>query len=137
MYLWPTERLLAPDLVYAQAVMECGHRSFEEDLDTLLRDRQKTGPLQAPSIKWLAERIPGWSYEHVRRMSIGERTRSSDFIEAVAAALGVAPDYFLEYRIWRVEVAMKENPEIADECYGLLMSLLDREKAPAKKRGKR
>ena len=53
------------------------------------------------------------------------RRMNSQAIETVrrlAAALGVEPDYFLEYRIWRVQEIMRRCPELVDDVYDFLVN---------------
>lgn len=58
-------------------------------------------------------------------------------VKAVAKYMGLEPDYFMEYRLWRVQEIARQNPELADEVYDLLIAYADREgseggKKPAK-----
>jgi transcriptional regulator with XRE-family HTH domain len=43
-----------------------------------------------------------------------------ELLEAIARRLGVAPDYFLEYRQRRVEEALRRDPAALDDLYSKL-----------------
>jgi transcriptional regulator with XRE-family HTH domain len=45
------------------------------------------------------ERLGGVSYETLRKALAGERKPSASLMEAVASALGISPEYFVEYRL--------------------------------------
>ena len=94
---------------------------FIDALGGLLREQQQTGPLGAVNLRAFFAGIPHWSYEHLRKMVIGERTLTAPAIEAMAGVLGVAPDYFAEYRIHRIAEAMKTRPDLVDAFYDVLV----------------
>jgi transcriptional regulator with XRE-family HTH domain len=45
------------------------------------------------------ERLGGVSYETLRKALAGERKPSASLMETVASALGISPEYFVEYRL--------------------------------------
>lgn len=70
----------------------------------------------------------GVSSSVVSRYLKGERGckmdyRTAETIAKLAEVLGVEPDYFLEYRAWRVSEIMKQRPALADKVYDLLIRL--------------
>lgn len=46
------------------------------------------------------------------------------FMEVIAAALGIRPDYFMEYRLRRCTEYLKKNPEYLNECYAKIKGAL-------------
>ena len=42
-------------------------------------------------------------------------------VEKLAHALGVAPEYFREYRAWQVREIARQAPELVDRIYDLLI----------------
>lgn len=52
-----------------------------------------------------------------RRMN----SQSVPIVKKLAAALGVEPDYFLEYRVHRIEAAMKTRPDLVNAFYNVLV----------------
>lgn len=76
-----------------------------------------------PAQIWAAADLsPAVIYRYFR----GERGRrinsqAARTIEKLAAALGVRPDYFLEYRVWRVQELVREHPALADDVYDYLV----------------
>ncbi len=67
-------------------------------------------------------RLEGWEYETLRKQVAGERTLQPEAIEAMASALHVTPEYFLEYRRHQIEKSISDHPELVDLVYDLLVS---------------
>lgn len=42
-------------------------------------------------------------------------------VEKLAAALGVEPEYFVEYRLWQVQEIARQAPELVDQIYDILI----------------
>ncbi len=79
---------------------------------------------------WVAAGIsPGAlsRYLHGSRGTTAIDWRGAATIEKLAAALGVEPSYFIEYRMWEIRQAAKLFPLLADEMYDLLMGYVGRE----------
>lgn len=91
-------------------------------LATALRDLLTERGMSVTDL-WLAAQIsPAVIYRYLS----GERGRRVNSqavatIEKLAAVLGVPPDYFLEYRQWRVQEISRRHPELVDEVYDLLV----------------
>lgn len=101
-------------LAYAQ-------KAFADALADLLR--QEAGdPRARVNLRQFFKRVKGWEYETLRKQISGERTLKPEAIEAMAEALGVAPEYFVEYRRYQIEEAIASHPEIVDLFYDLLVS---------------
>lgn len=85
---------------------------------------QKEGGESAASVslRKFSQRLTGWGYETLRKQLGNQRALQPQLIEAVANALGVQAEYFLEYRRHRVEQAIVANPEIVDLMYDLVIS---------------
>lgn len=96
-------------------------RPFAEALGELLR-AQQGDPLGSISLRTFFAHIPEYSYDALRKMVRGKIPLQPQAIEAMAAALGVSPEYFLEYRAWQVRKGLKRHPELADEVYEKLMA---------------
>lgn len=47
--------------------------------------------------------------------------RGARTIERLAAVFGLEPDYFIEYRVWRVCDIARRNPCLVDRVYHLLV----------------
>lgn len=106
------------------------NQPFPEALGDLLR-AQQADPIGIISLRALFSQIEGYSYDALRKMVRGELTLQPAAIEAMAAALGVPPEYFLEYRAWQLQEGLKRHPELADKVYDMLMAsfeLLDERK---------
>jgi transcriptional regulator with XRE-family HTH domain len=62
-----------------------------------------------------------------RYLSSGRGTtiddRSATTIEKIAAALDVEPDYFLEYRRWRIQCLALAHPGFVDDFYDLIIEM--------------
>lgn len=74
---------------------------------------------------WVAADLGGPS--GVYRYLNGDRARrvnsqSARCIERIARALGVPPDYFLEYRAWRLRDITCWNAALADEWYDAIVA---------------
>lgn len=73
-------------------------------------------------------RAAGLDRATVSRYISGDRadvtdTRAARTIEKIAAALEVEPDYFLEYRRWRVQSLALAHPDFVDDFYNLIMEM--------------
>jgi hypothetical protein len=66
---------------------------------TLLIDAGIVTRMGNPDWTTLARRMPDVNYESLRKAVVGERTPSEKIILATAAALGVKPTVFVEYRL--------------------------------------
>jgi transcriptional regulator with XRE-family HTH domain len=94
------------------AMADRTQRPFVEELPDLLRDRQL-------SVRQLA-RDTGVTSSHFSRLlrGIGYRTKpSKELAERVAIALGLPPDYFVEYREGVVLEAVRTRPRLREELY--------------------
>jgi hypothetical protein len=114
-------------------------KPFGAALAALLRERQGH-PLELVNFTAFFVTVKGYSDEHLRLMVKGQRTLSKEAIEAMAAALGIEPDYFLEYRIAKAQEWMVAFPDEADHCYNILRAHVredEREKSQPSKRRKR
>jgi anthranilate phosphoribosyltransferase len=96
-------------------------KPFAEALEELLR--QESGdPRARINLTEFFRRVDGWKYETLRKQIVSERTLQPEAIEAMAEALGVAPEYFQEYRQLQMQQAIATHPELVDLVYDLLMS---------------
>jgi hypothetical protein len=105
-------------------------RPFPQALGELLRFQQQD-PLGTVNLRTFFAQIPEYSYDALRKMVRGKLPLQPQAIEAMAAVLGVLPDYFVEYRAWQVREGLKRHPETADQVYEMLMAsfaLLDERK---------
>lgn len=67
-------------------------------------------------------------------MVMGERPLRPEAIEAMAKALGKSPEFFVEYRGWRIGEALKRHPSLVALVYDLVIAeaeALDQEMAEA------
>jgi hypothetical protein len=49
-------------------------------------------------------------------------------MEGIASALEISPDYFLEYRTWKIQEIMTQRPELVSSVYDRLVTLVARTK---------
>lgn len=66
----------------------------------------------------------------------GHRPSGAETIERLAAVFGVPPDYFIEYRAWKVREIARKYPALADEVYDLLVAHAASEESRRRSRGK-
>lgn len=97
-------------------------KPFAEALGGLLRERPEGGPLGRISLRAFFSQVDGWQYEYLRKMVMGERSLRPEAIEAMSKVLDVPPDYFLEYREWRICQALRDHPELVELTYDLVMT---------------
>ena len=77
------------------------------------------------SLRALLSKMSGLSEEGFRLQIAGERTLKIQTVIEAAKALGIAPDYFIEYRAhWTAEF-MKRDPEAANQVYEFAKALDD------------
>lgn len=55
--------------------------------------------------------------EYLRQIVTGDRAPQPAAIEALAPVLGVQPDYFREWREYRVAEILKSNPDLGIAVY--------------------
>ena len=91
------------------------HKPFKEAIAELLREQQGN-PLRV-NLFAFARTVEGWSYNTLHKMIEGERTLTKAAIEAMAEALDVSPDYFVEYRMMWIMLQMVEQPDIIDHVF--------------------
>jgi anthranilate phosphoribosyltransferase len=96
-------------------------KRFAEALAELLR-QERGDPKARVNLREFFGRVDGWEYETLRKQISGERTLKPDAIQAMAEILGVAPEYFLEYRRYQIEQAIVNHPELVDLVYDLMVS---------------
>lgn len=96
-------------------------KPFSEALTELLR-LESGDPRGRVNLSEFFRRVEGWEYETLRKQVAGERTLQPEAIEAMAQALHVAPEYFLEYRIYQIQKAINDHPELVDLVYDLLVT---------------
>jgi len=94
---------------------------FSEALTELLR-RDSGDPRARVNLREFFRRVEGWEYETLRKQVSAERTLQPEAIEAMAEALGVAPEYFQEYRRYQIEHAIADHSELIDLVYDLLVT---------------
>ena len=96
-------------------------KPFADALAELLRNEQGD-PGARVNLRGFFGRVEGWEYETLRKQIVGERTLKPEVIEAIAEALGIAPQYFQEYRRHELERAIVTHPELVDLFYDLMVS---------------
>ena len=69
-----------------------------------------------------------YARETIRQQLVGLANPTREVMEAAAKVMGVSPETFFEYRIWLIEQAMREQPDLVDEIYGLFRAHLGAEK---------
>lgn len=84
-------------------------------LPDLLRER-------GMSLRALGRRV-GVSDAHLSRAvrGAGAKSVSGDLAGRVAQGLGLPEDYFVEYRRWRLEVVLREDPAAVNWAYDRLV----------------
>jgi transcriptional regulator with XRE-family HTH domain len=97
------------------------HQPLSAALAGLLRERRLT---QAEL--W---RAAGVSQGAVSRYLSGTRgtkidSRAARALEKLASALAVEPDYFLEYRAWRVREVALTDPDLVEDLYDIMIETL-------------
>lgn len=103
------------------AVPQYSTKPFAEALTELLRE-QAGDPRTRVSLRDFSERVDGWKYETLRKQIVADRKLQPEAIEAMAEALGVAPEHFLEYRQNKIQQAINDHPELVDLVFDLLVS---------------
>jgi anthranilate phosphoribosyltransferase len=96
-------------------------KRFVDALTDALRDRASTDPEGRVNLSEFLRRVQGWQVGTLRKQVLGERSLQPAAIEAIAQTLGVAPEYFLEYRHQQIEQAMEKHTELVDLVYDLLV----------------
>lgn len=79
-----------------------GH-PFGQVLRDLLIEREITTGMLNPNWSAFAEMMPDVHYETLRKAVTGNRQPPPALMERCAAALGVEPSVFSEYRLWQAQ----------------------------------
>ncbi len=57
-------------------------------------------------------------------------------IELISKGLGVPPEYFMEYRIYKIDKILKDNPKIIEKVYDYIKNITVKEKLKVAERKK-
>ncbi len=57
-------------------------------------------------------------------------------IELIANGLGIPPEYFKEYRIYKIEKMLEKNSQVIDRAYDYIKSLISKKKLKVAERKK-
>lgn len=82
---------------------------FPDALRALMRDTQLTFRALAAETARRDPGTRGLSHGHLGQLAGGHQHPSQRAVELLAAALGVAPEYFLEYRLAQPRRALNER----------------------------
>jgi anthranilate phosphoribosyltransferase len=96
-------------------------RPFADALNELL-ERRGSGTDTRVNLGEFLRRVEGWREGTLRKQIASERTLQAEAVKAIAEALNVAPEYFLEYRRHQINQAVQVHPELVDLVYDLLVS---------------
>lgn len=77
--------------------------AFREVLKRELEQREIVNKMGDPNWVAFAELLDDYKYESLRKALVGDRQPTPGLMEACAAALGVDPTVFLEYRVWQAK----------------------------------
>jgi transcriptional regulator with XRE-family HTH domain len=75
------------------------NKTFGEALREIVVERDYATSAGAPNWSAFAAALEGVSYETLRRTITRQKLPSAQLIEECARALGIRPEYFLEYRL--------------------------------------
>jgi hypothetical protein len=76
-----------------------------------------------PSWMEFVERVPGITYESLRKAIVGERSPSEKILVAAAQALGVSPTVFTEYRLLEARRALDPSEVGWDRAVKALLKM--------------
>ena len=68
--------------------------------------------------------LAGLSQSSISRYLDSRRKPEPSSMEGIASALEISPDYFLEYRTWKIQEIMTERPELVSGVYDRLLGLV-------------
>jgi len=76
---------------------------------------------------WRNKRLP-FHYTYISKLALGKRKAPDNkSMEAIAKAFKVEPDYFLEYRLRKIEEEVKKKASLSIDLYEILKSPKKRE----------
>lgn len=89
--------------------------SFDKALSKLIKEEG-----QSLRALWRNRRLP-FHYTYVSKLALGQRSvPDNKSIEALAKAFKVEPDYFLEYRVRKIEKVVKEKVSLSIDLFEIL-----------------
>src|SRR3989304_444786 len=68
------------------------------------------------------------NYSYFSKLKKRENYPPISTIELISDGLGISPEYFMEYRIYKIEKILKKNPHIIDKTFNYISNLVDKEK---------
>ncbi|HEY4695402.1 MAG TPA: helix-turn-helix domain-containing protein [Candidatus Hydromicrobium sp.] len=76
------------------------------------------------------------NYSYFSKLKKRENYPPISTIELISDGLGISPEYFMEYRIYKIEKILKKNPHIIDKTFNYISNLVDKEKLKVAERKK-
>ena len=95
-------------------------KPFPSALAELMREHN----IDQPRLAALA----GLSQSSISRYLDSRRKPEPASMEGIASAFEISPDYFLEYRTWKIQEIMTQRPELVSSVYDRLVALVARTK---------
>ncbi len=76
------------------------------------------------------------NYSYFSKLKKRESPPPISTIELISKGLDIPPEYFMEYRIYKIEKILKKNPHLINKTYDYLKNLTDKEKLKVAERKK-
>lgn len=76
------------------------------------------------------------NYSYFSKLKKRESSPPISTIELISGGLGISPEYFMEYRIHKIEKQLKDYPHIIDKTFDFVNNLSNKEKLKVAERKK-
>ena len=76
------------------------------------------------------------NYSYFSKLKKRESYPPISTIELISDGLGISPEYFMEYRIYKIGKILKKNPHIIDKTFNYTSNLANKEKLKVAERKK-
>jgi len=93
--------------------------------------RRHTGPLHRVELKPILDAVPGYSYEQLRKMVVGDSAVTMRAMEGIAEVIKRVdptfnPMYFMEYRFMWLSREMLRNPALGHRLFEYAQELSEK-----------
>ncbi len=100
--------------------MMYSNKQFGSALDDIIKEKKA-------KLRSLANKT-NLNYSYFSKLKKRKSHPPISTIELISKGLDIPPEYFMEYRIYKIDNLLKRKPEIIEKVYSYIKSITDKEK---------